>query len=209
MTLGFTLPILALILPATTADPVASDYFPLSPGLRATYSDSAIKGALILHEVQPAMKVADQTVFPVFTFQDGVKSDVGYYIASRAEITIVSYDGKKLLADAHPLFKVGDGKVEWAYKGATSIGKTEVPLEIKGESYRGGRRKVLGKSVETLIVKLEVTVDSGPGTLKDKQDMVFAKGIGLVEMNEAVTMSGRTQSHVVKLVSFDDGSIKS
>ena len=187
----------------------ASDYFPLIPGFKATYDDSALHKAQVLNVVQPSLKIGDRDVCPISTYLDGQKTDTVYYSATENEIVIVAYDLKHPLANPRPVFRVGPGKVTWTYQGVTPFFKDPVSLLLTGESRPGGKKKILRETVETLLVSLDATIgDPKTGGFLVHQEMVFAKGIGMTDMVESAVVAGKKQSHHVRLIAFEPGGAK-
>lgn len=193
--------------PSSMQNVVASDYFPLVAGQKRTYSDSAMSYSVIVNEVGKPEVVNDVTMIPVLTYIDGRKADEIYYRVEPDAILIVAYGEKKVPAEPRPLFKVGSGRQHWDYTGSMMFLNDRSPITMTGESRPGGKRKVLGKEVDTLIVKLDATIGiSSEQSYTNHQEIVFGKGIGMVQMDETAVVAGKKRSHVIKLVSLDDGS---
>lgn len=207
MTLN-ALALAATLLPGTHSgfEVQASAYFPLTPGLKLTYTDTVQGGSRMEQVVGEQVTLGETLATPVSKFRNGHKVDEVFYKASGDEIQIIAYDSKHILPEPRTLFKVGPGKTQWTYQGTTLIVKENVPIDIKGESHSGGIRKILGKPVETLVVTLDATMGHpGVDAYYDKQEIIFAKGMGIVQLDETVTITNQKHARHMKLVDFEAG----
>lgn len=189
----------------TAKSATATDFFPLTPGIRRTYSDSA-KPAPYSDMVEPPVEIDKQSATPLANFEGGVRSTATYYRASDTQVDLVAFDVKRPFKEPQPFFKVGTGKVDWTYQGTTQAFNASAPLVIKGESHPGGKEKVLGQTVDTLVVVLDAVVGRDKlDSYSSHQEIVLGKGIGMIEKKETVTFGSRKNSHVVKLIGFERG----
>ncbi len=206
-------PFLALVavsasstLPMALKQVSAADFFPLTDGFRASYTRSTPLLTKVDQQVGTAVPLGDGVATPVATYRDGKKVEEVFYRAVNDEIQIVAYDAKHILPEPRTFIKVGPGKSHWEFKGTTVFVKESVPIEIKGESHSGGTRKVLGKLVETLIVTLDATVGKpGVDAYSDHQEIIFGKGIGIVQLDETVIVEGQKHTQQMKLTGFEQG----
>lgn len=63
-------------------------------------------------------------------------------------------------------------------------------------------RTVLGNKVETIVVKLDAIVSSGPAEIRSHQELVLAKGIGIIEEQDTTTYAEKKLRRSLKLVTF-------
>lgn len=187
----------------------ASDFFPLIPGTKWEYrEETKFSSHTYLDEVLPAVEIGGRSAYPIQTSEDGKTLETVFYRASTDVIEIVAYDEKKPLPSPRPLFKVGKGKSTWEYRGTTPFYEDLVPLEVKGESTAKGRRKLFGNDADCIEVKFEAQLMAAPGmVLKSNQTAIYAKGIGLVEMQEKTTVDRKSEERKLKLVSFTPGKL--
>lgn len=191
---------------ATVAPAIeAVDFFPLAPGTKWTYREEGkFISALYTDEVKEPVEIAGDKAFPVETRQDGLLVDTVYYRSTGPAIFIIAYDPKKPLPVPRPLFKLGEKREAWEYEGITFFLKDPVPLNVKGESVPKGKRKVLGKETECIEVKFDARMGSSTENyVFSKQTAIYAKGIGLVEMQEKTTVNRRSDERKLRLVDFE------
>lgn len=185
----------------------AADYFPLVPGTKWTYrEESAFMPGDYIDEVKEPVEIGGQKCYPVETRLDKKILETVYYAEAGDTLFIVAYDPKKPLEAPRPLFKAGPTKLKWEYTGTTPFMNQPIPIRVKGESVSKGIRKVLDREVECL----EVRLDAQLGTEKEKfliskQTAIYAKGIGLVEMQEKATVARNTEERKLRLVEFTPG----
>ena len=189
------------------SDAGAGEYFPLVPGTKWTYrEESAFMPGDYIDEVKEPVEIGGQKCFPVETRLDKKVLETVYYAESGDTIFIVAYDPKKPLESPRPLFKAGASKMKWDYTGTTPFMSNPIPIRVKGESVSKGIRKVLDREAECIEVRLEAQL----GTEKEKfliskQTAIYAKGIGLVEMQEKATVARNTEERKLRLVEFTPG----
>lgn len=185
----------------------AGEYFPLIPGTKWTYrEESAFMPGDYIDEVKEPVEIGGQKCYPVETRLDKKVLETVYYAEAGDTLFIVAYDPKKPLEAPRPLFKAGTAKLKWEYTGTTPFMNQPIPIRVKGESVSKGIRKVLDREVECI----EVRLDAQLGTEKEKfltskQTAIYAKGIGLVEMQEKATVARNTEERKLRLVEFTPG----
>lgn len=196
--------LLALALAPLQA-PSPTDYFPLTPGIKRTYSDTA--GASNYSDlIEPPVKVGDALATPLATVVDGKRLGAAYYLVAGNEIRIVATDLKKPFAEPQPFFQIGTGRADWTFKGLTLMFKDPVPINLKGFSEPGPATKTVAGNVETLKLVLDAVIGADPAIgYVSHQEIVLGKGIGMIEKKETVTIGHEKHSHVVKLIGFDRG----
>ena len=185
----------------------AGDYFPLVTGTKWTYrEDSAFNPGDYVDEVKEPVEIGGQKCFPVETSLNKKLLETVYYSEAADTIFIVAYDPKKPLEAPRPLFKAGASKTKWEYTGLTPFMGQPIPIRVKGESTPRGIRKVLDREAECLEVRLEAQLGTDKEKfLVSKQTAIYAKGIGLVEMQEKATVARNTEERKLRLVEFTPG----
>lgn len=157
-------------------------------------------------EVKEPVEIGGQKCYPVETSLDKKLLETVYYNEVGDTIFIVAYDPKKPLEAPRPLFKAGASKLKWDYAGLTPFMGSPIPIRVKGESVSKGIRKVLDRDVECIEVRLEAQLGSDKEKfLISKQTAIYAKGIGLVEMQEKATVARNTEERKLRLVEFTPG----
>ncbi len=182
----------------TLAAPPAAEFFPLVPGARYGYSE---EGQSTTQEVGKPEKLAGMSVTPMLAMIGTREVSRVYYHTAADSVEIIAYDPKWPLPSPIPVFRLGEGRRTWSFKGKVGPGKTAEPIAMEGQSQLAGVRDVLGKKVEVLIVRLRATVgDQLPMYIE--QDAIYARGIGLVEMTTRRRLKKKVHSSTLRLVSY-------
>lgn len=175
---------LAALLLSLTQTPSLSpaDFFPDKAGLVLTYKDSEMSEPMI-RRVLPTAKKGGLDLIPIETSLGGRPSNnLIYYRVDEDGVYMVWMDPKgRPLEDQQPLFLWGKGNGKWNFSGFTQVATVLEPLNLTGETRPGGIRDVLGNKVETIVVKLDAVISMVANELRTHQELVLAKGIGIIE----------------------------
>lgn len=187
--------------------PAAVEYFPLSKGAKWTYADSGTSVITYTDEVTEITKILEEPAACVTTKIEGKLAGTAYYRTAGDTIYVVAYDPQNPIPMPHPVLKVSDRAVNWEYKGSVPSGGHNMPLEFRASSKPVGERKVLDRQVQCLEVHMDATVIE-PGNIKVRmvQDIVYGKGIGMVEMRETTTIGKNKTERTVRLIRFEPGT---
>ena len=190
---------LACALVPTRADS-AADYFPVGAGTKWTYTEETRYGSgKYTDEAKAPIEFGADRAYPVERRQEGKVVDTVYYRIGGDTVSIVAYDPKYPLEVPRIVLKVGAGPQRWEYSG---VG-TASHIKVKAVSTTKGKRSILGREAECLEVKVESILevpDQRP--LVSRQTSIYAKGVGLVEMQDKMTVDRKTEERKVKLVEF-------
>lgn len=198
------LPTLAALALSLSPLQSASDFFPLEAGTKWVYQESRGRASAIVTDVAKApVMVGGGLATPVETRIEGALAETIYYRLTGDTAFIVAYDLKKPLETPRPAFRIASGKTTWEYQGVASIADEQMPLRVTGTSEPKGKRKILGVERECVEVKLEASVGpEGQTPVITRQTVLYARGLGLVEMNAKSTMGRKTEETKLKLVEF-------
>jgi hypothetical protein len=228
--------LLAALVLQTPAPTSAADFFPLVPGTRRVYErkDDHGKTTQIDEVGKPAyfdgtsatpilLKTRlDQTIDTTYYRVDGPLVSIVGYGDDRSNATVsmeqkVSKDNRFVLLQLRPtmpVFKYEGAATEWSFRGVPVVyGRAnEAPqkgeaTEIKGITKLGKPRKVMGREVETIEVRAEVTI--GDGTLAQTivETSVYGRGIGLIESINRTKVDKKSVETRTTLVSVEAPSI--
>lgn len=182
-----------------TQSPAAADFFPLETGLKWHYQANDTKevtidltGKPIDIEGSPATPILVQGKFPTYY---RVQGDSAYKVAD---------DPRKPISPNIPILKMGSSNVKWRWDGLDE----GMPLSIESESSPPKERDVLGKKTPVVEVRTNATLGSRESGMKFKQTSYYAKGMGLIEMSEELTVAKRTDKRGFKLVKFERSDAK-
>jgi len=195
--------LIALAAACAAASPI-DDYFPLIPGTRLTYVDG--NGLQMVEEVgKPVELPRNETATPKSFSVSGRSSGSELFRNENDTAYYVGYsDGKgKHLSEPQPRLRVGSGKMEWQYVSDVPSELGPVSCRVRGDSSKGPRRKVLDREIETLIVHVTSQLGSDAQRVEVRDDVIYGKGIGMIEMTEATKAQGQTVKKVLKLVKFE------
>ena len=188
--------ITTLILGLVLQSPMAADFFPLKPGPVFTFEE---KGgtAQIERVVGSPLDMGGVPVYAVADKQAGRQVASTYYRVDSDQVSVIAYDIKHPLTPPMILFKVGPKSSSWDYSGRTMVGPDGERLLTHGESKSLGMRDVLGKKVEAIEVKMIARKGVGISALSYDQTAIYAKGFGLVEWTDKITLGRSKKPNVV------------
>ena len=180
-----------------------SDYFPDTPGTVLTYKDDTMAQPMI-RTILPSINKEGMTLIPIETMIGTHKlADPIYYRIDDEGVYMVWLDSKgHPVQNQQPLFLWRKASEKWTFQGAIQVATRLEPLDLKGETRPGGIREILGNKVETIVVKLDAVITDGPNEIRSHQDLVLAKGIGIVEQQETAFYAKKKLRRTLKLVSF-------
>lgn len=174
--------------------PSVAEFFPLDVGIRWHYrangsSDITIDsvGKSIEIEGSPTTPILAQEKYPT------------YYRAQGDTVYKVADDPKKPISPNMPVLKIGKSIVKWRWDGYDE----GMPLSIESQSFPPKERDVLGKKTTVVEVRTLATLGSPDSGMKFRQTSYYAKGVGLIEMNEELTVAKRTDKRGLKLIKFE------
>jgi len=201
--------ILTALLAASAFASTIEDFSPMIPGTKWTYEDG--NGLQLVEQLREPIDIGkgvmaypksssasrNASAAELYRIQDNTLEMVGYLDKSKKESPI------NLFSPPQPVLRVASGKAEWQY--STELPTTQGPVLqlVHADSNHGPKRKILDREVETLIVHVFSQIGNDKEGVQIRQDAVYGKGIGLVEMTEATKAGGRTVKRVLKLVKFE------
>lgn len=197
---------------ATALATPVEDFYPLVPGTRLTYEDA--NGLQMVDEIGKPVDIGKEVMAtPKTSSVSGRSSGSELYRIDGDTLLLVGYIDKtarppapelNVLSQPQPILRVAKtGKAEWQHLGEISTGLGPVLLRVRGDSSRGPKRKILDREVETLNVHVVSIIGNDAQAVEVRQDVVYGKGIGMVEMTEATKAAGKTVKKVLKLVKFE------
>lgn len=185
------------------------DYFPLVEGTKWTYEDES--GQQMTQQAGKPLDIGkNRTATPIAQMAGGRKLGSSLYAVDADTIWLygtmsgTSKPEIDLLREPQPVLKVGAGKAEWKYVGELPTGAGPVLVQIQADSKAGPKRKIFDREVETVVVHAFTRYgnDAKLG-VEVRQDMIYAKGIGMIETIEATKAQGQTVKKMLKLVKFE------
>jgi hypothetical protein len=200
----------ALVAAAMISSPI-EDFSALVQGAKLTYQDA--NGLQVTDEIGGSVDIGKGlTATSKVSSVGGQNSSTELYRVDGDTLYLVGYIDKKakppkpsivLLPSPQPIFRANGQKADWFYTGEVATGLGPVLQQLKGDSRPGPKRKVLDREVETLDVHITSKIGNDKAGIEVRQDVIYAKGIGMIEMSEATKAQGRTVKKVLKLVKFE------
>lgn len=181
------------------------DYFPTKPGTKWTYEQSVGKySSIYVDEVLPPTDIQGKPAITIGTHDEDGVIQRRYYSIVGNTVNLLGYDPKKPLKDPHPILKFDTNKSEWQFSGLTPFLNDPVPIRMKGTCVSKGRKNVLGDQLDCIEVVLDADIEGVPGkVLKMKQIAIYAKGVGLVEMDSEEKIGNNVKKFKAKLIRFE------
>ncbi len=200
---------LAAFLVQGASTPSVSDFFPSAVGTKWTYEESAdLKSAYSDVVVEP---VSFEGV-PTITIVTKTNTKVGEQVVGMTHYRIigdtifaVAFEKKMVLADPHPILKIGAGTTTWEYKGVTPLSSVLLPMEFKATSKWKPKMNLFGEDRDCIEVDMTAIIKEAGGTVTTNvhQISTYAKGLGMVEMSENTSYNRTKSSRRVKLIKFE------
>lgn len=183
----------------------AADYFPLKTGMKWSYEVSGdAVGAYEVQVTTPADINGTSTPQVLVMTQGKVTQHVFYGVDS-STVSVIGTDPKKPFSKPQPVFQIGDKPTKWDFTGDSPYEDDKgAMILISGSAKTIGTRDVLGTRRDCIEVKTETRIgyNQAASTLF-KQTSVYAKGVGLIQVQE-VSQSGRqTIKKNTKLTKFE------
>lgn len=186
----------------------ATDYFPLTPGTKWTYTDSSVPGTEQIFEAKLPVNVGrnDQVAKPAFVIvekQDGRNPQVFYYRVTPNYIFLVAMDDPRSpLETPEAILKCGDGPQVWTDARNTGASIDPRDFDVVGKSEPKPSKFVFGASRSILEVTFDAKVD-GKNGISIHQVATYASGVGLVEMHEVSHVGKKEYKREQKLIKFE------
>lgn len=202
--------ILALI--ATSAIAVqgtASDFFPMEPGMKWTYESSGSASGSYSQEIGASTDVDGKMVTLV---QIKVKSKTvqsTFYETTLNGLYVLGHDAKKLFEKPQPVFILAAKGANWEYSGPSPYEDDDSGgMKLTGQSKAIGSRLYLGEKRDCMEVRTEAKIGlTGSTATTFKTTTIYAKGIGMVEMDETAQNGKTTNKRKVMLTKFERAQV--
>ncbi|MFN3962806.1 MAG: hypothetical protein ACK4NQ_07510 [Fimbriimonadaceae bacterium] len=189
----------------------ASDYFPLQKGTSWSYTDTAERLTLQVEdraegefEVKKAefeeTKEEDKrpgVMMPAIGTYDTRSGFMGrtFYLVSDKDIRVGALSRHEPILEPYPIMVLPLGDTEkFGYDGLVPMSGTTERLVLDGTAKRLASVKVLGNEYPGIEITMDMKIGQGDLLLRVTQVAVYAKGIGLVSMQETV----RTERDVTR-----------
>jgi hypothetical protein len=193
---------------AATVLTSVEDYFPVAVGTKWTYEDQ--DGRQLVQEIDEPMELeGGSTAIVRSKYAGGRKLGAELFRTDGESVLLIGFHNpaKKppvdMLTSPQTILRLGNPRAEWSYTDQVFGGNGPVAVQVKSDSNKAGSRKVLDRSVDTVLVHTVIKY-GGKNGFEQRQDMVFGKGIGLVEATEATKVQGKTVKKVLKLIKFEE-----
>jgi len=207
--------IAALALCFGSDDMAASRFFPLVPGSRWTYSDTAAPGtvfeSVVKPEVNPPYDAGDaaliekpQRYFPVEMLEDGrVRQVICYREHDNTLLQVGTGIDKPIVPRA--IMVVSRKAFDWDYYGEPISEYLTESIHYVATSQFGSPADVLGKRHDTLVVNVTMSVGPKKVGIELKQVWRYAADVGLYEVDEDGHVGKNPVHHVRRLTKFEPG----
>jgi hypothetical protein len=185
----------------------ATEFFPMEAGMKWTYENTGDGGGLYSQEVGEPVDVGGKLASPLLIKVGSKIIQTTFYDVTSSGVYVLGSDPKKFSVKPQPVFQIDARGSKWEYVGPSPYeDDKESGMTMKGQSKLVGLRPALGEKRECLEVKVETKIGLSQATATlFKQTFLYAKGIGLVEMDQTAQSGKRTVVTKVKLLKFEGG----
>ncbi len=198
--------VLALIAASalTTQNP-ATDYFPLQPGMRWTYECSGSVVGSYNQEIGASTDIDGKQVTLVHIKERGKTTQTTFYEASENGVYILGHDAKKLFEKPQPVFILSQKGAEWTHNAPSPYDDDpSAGINLKGRSKFIGTKTYLGTKRECIEVKTEAKIGlTGTTATTFNTTTIYAKGIGMVEMQETAKIGKTSTQRKIVISKFE------
>ena len=128
-----------------------------------------------------------------------------FYDLQGSGVYVIGHDPKVLFEKPQHVFQLEGKGSKWEYEGPSPYDDDKsARMRVKGQSKLVGQRTVLGEKRECLEVDTETRIGLSESTATlFKRSGLYAKGVGLVQMEENVSVGRRSQKRKVQLTKFE------
>lgn len=185
-----------------------ADFFPLRPGMAWTYEITGDRPSIYQQKVGPAVEVSGKMIPPVLILSaTGKTIQTTFYERTDVAVFVLGHDPKNLFLKPQPVFQFDPKGAKWEFEGPSPYeDDKESGMKMVGQSKLVGQRSYLGENRDCLEVKTETKIGLTASTATTfKQTAIYAKGLGMVEMDESAQQGRNTTRRKVKIIKFEPG----
>jgi hypothetical protein len=200
--------IVASIALALIAQTPVADFFPLQPGMSWTYEITGDRPSVDRQKVGAPIEAAGKMIPPVLILAETGKTlQTTFYERTDTGVFVLGHDAKNLFLKPQPVFQFDPKGANWEFEGPSPYeDDKESGMKMVGQSKLIGQRSYLGEQRDCLEVKTETKIGLTVSTATTfKQTAIYAKGLGMVEMDESAQQGRRTTRRKVKIIKFEPG----
>lgn len=185
----------------------AADYFPMEPGMKWTYETTG--GGAYAQEISASTDVDGKLVTLVQIKIKGKVVQSTFYQTSSTGLYVLGHDVNKLFDKPQPVFLLSAKGASWEHSGPSPYeDDVESGIKLTGRSKLIGIKTYLGEKRECLEVKTEAKIGLTESTATTfKTTAIYAKGVGMVEMDETAQRGKTTNKRKVTLVKFERAQV--
>ncbi len=193
--------LLALTLRAQSQS--VSDYFPVAPGTKWTFSQDSegVKDEVVYTALAP-VKVGRQMAVAMQQSENGSDTTLFYHVDDQS-LLFVAIDPKDPFVEPRPLIRLNTPSNKWRFDYTQ---QTE-PINVDAELQRIGKRGVLGTERDVMMVILHVTMGN-EGKLHITQTTYYAEGLGMYRMEMYQMLGNIHHSSTQTLIKFEPAKSK-
>lgn len=178
-----------------------SDYFPVAPNTRWTYSwdSNGLQDDLVFTALPP-IKIGT-TLCPEIQMSEAGMVTNFFYTVAATSLALVAIDPQQPFAQPRTLIQLGSTSGKWRY----DFMQEGEPVNVDCSVREGIKRNVLGTERDSLCVT-SAAVYGNKNQIKITQTAYYAKGIGLVEMDTDQRAGNKHTRITQTLVKFEPPS---
>jgi hypothetical protein len=183
----------------------AADYFPLSPGMKWDYETTGDGAGFYSQVVGGSIDIEGTMMAPINIIIGNKVVQTTFYRITPGGVHVLGSDPKAFLATPHPVFVIEPKGAKWSFEGPSPYeGDTVARMRVNGQSKAVGPRTYLGEKRDCLEVKTETKIGlSEASATVIKHTAIYAKGLGLAELDETIQQGKRHLKRQVKLIKFE------
>lgn len=183
----------------------ALEFFPMEPGMKWQYESSGSSTGTYSQEVGASTDIDGKLVTIVHIKDKGKTLQTTFYESTTNGLYVLGHDAKKLFEKPQPVFILAEKGAKWDHTGPSPYADDDAGgLKLTGQSKFIGMKTYLGEKHLCLEVKTDVQIGlTGSTATNFKTTTIYAKGIGMVEMEETAKIGKTTTKRKINLIKFE------
>ena len=177
----------------------------MEPGMKWSYESTGSSSGDYVQVVSASTDIDGKVVTLVQIRVKGKVVQTTFYQTSSTGLYVLGHDASKLFEKPQPVYLIGAKGATWEHTGQSPYeDDSESGIKLTGRSRLIGEKTYLGLKRECLEVKTEARIGlTASSATTFKTTAIYAKGIGMVEMEESVQHGKTSNKRKVTLLKFE------
>lgn len=182
----------------------AAEYFPMPAKARWDYETTGDGAGIYSQVVGEPVDVGGVMHTPIEILIGGKSVASTFYQVTTGGVYVLGTNPKSFYERPQPVFIFDEKGTKWDFDGPSPYeADKQARMFMKGQSKSIGLRSVAGEKRDCIEVRTETKIGLSEKTATVfTQISIYAKGVGLAEMDETIQFGRTTNKRKVKLIKF-------